>query len=412
MVRPAGLSRTAPATVAMGWSQSGSFPSNFTTRWDAAYASFPPQNEIVQFGGDPEQIGDPWWNDTWVYASGAWARGPAAPAGLTPRGGAAFAYDPAIGQLVLFGGAGQAWPPFDETWLFDGAGWTKGPDAPTELRGRLGAGMVYDPDIGAMVMVGGSGEAAFKDTWLFDGSEWTAGPAAPQGFAARDFFAISYDPIIHRVVVAGGDGGTDVWFFDGSAWTKGPALPSDVGPRERVRMDFDPQLEGDVLFGGIGPGSASPQMWMLRDGGWSRIMPESDSSPWPAARLDGAVCWNGAENALILFGGTGATKGSTGNIDTWRFVDAPPVASSLSLSPVNPRATQTVRASPGSVSGGYGSLSYEYVWFINGQQVPGATGSRLTLSAQAGDQVQAEVRLTDAQGLSGSWVRSAVATVS
>src|SRR5438045_3778188 len=99
---------------AIGWLQGPALPNAFAVRWDFSYAYFPPLNEVVLFGGSPKQQGDTWWNDTWIFKDGAWSAGPAAPAELTPRGGAAMAYDPAIGKIVLFGGAGSSWPPLAE----------------------------------------------------------------------------------------------------------------------------------------------------------------------------------------------------------------------------------------------------------------------------------------------------------
>lgn len=44
--------------------------------------------------------------------------------GPTPRGYSSLAYDPALGDLVLFGGTAPGDKVFAETWLWNGSGWT------------------------------------------------------------------------------------------------------------------------------------------------------------------------------------------------------------------------------------------------------------------------------------------------
>ena len=127
---------SAATYLPQAWVQQASLPGGFTSRWDTASAPFPPLGEVVLFGGAPALNGQGWYNDTWIWKgtgglAGTWTAGPAAPAGLTPRGGMAMAWDPAIGKVVMFGGAGPSdWPPRNETWLFDGTAWTLGAAPP------------------------------------------------------------------------------------------------------------------------------------------------------------------------------------------------------------------------------------------------------------------------------------------
>ena len=83
-----------------------------------------------------------------------------------------MAYDPALGQIVLFGGQGPDWPDYDDTWLFDGDRWTPGPAAPKALDGRTGARMEYLPEIGKLVLFGGSGVVPHNSR---EGSNTTTG---------------------------------------------------------------------------------------------------------------------------------------------------------------------------------------------------------------------------------------------
>ena len=310
-----------------GWSQVASLPGTFKVRWNFSDAYYPPSDQVVVFGGAPKAGGEGYYNDTWVYTDNAWVPGPAAPSGLTGRGGAAMAYDPAIGKIVLFGGqtapSGTSWLPSNQTWLYNGTSWTAGPAAPAGLAGRTGAEMVYDPDIGKVVLFGGSGAAVYTDVWLFDGTSWTQGVAPPAGVLPREFFGMSYDATLHDVVIAGGDGGTDVWYFTGSAWSAGPAMPVAMGPKERAAMDYDVQLKGDVMFGGLGPGITTDDAWVLRDGVWSKVG-QACCTSWPVARLSAGVLWHPVAHALMVFSGIddgGGDLGKTGYTDTWLFND-------------------------------------------------------------------------------------------
>lgn len=299
-----------------GWSRGPSLPSAFDPRWDTAVAYFPPADQVILFGGSPRTPGDTWRNDTWVLHGSGWSQ-VKAPAGLTPRGGAALAYDPAIGKLVLFGGTGPAWPPLNQTWLWNGSSWSPGPAAPAQMEGRVGAEMAYLPGIGKLVLFAGAGRLPYTDTWFFTGTSWVPGPGSPAAMPIRTFFGMTYDDTLKKIVVAGGSGGSDVWLFDGTSWTSGPSLPAPLAGRERVRLVYDTTLGGDVLFGGIGPDAAHADLWLLRAGNWQQ---QAQASPSPAARLDGALVWSTKQNAALLVGGfSDLGFGDQGYADSWWF---------------------------------------------------------------------------------------------
>src|SRR5437773_3133344 len=81
---------TAPRLpkLPLGFSQGPSLPRTFPVRWNFATAYFPPSVQVVLFGGAPMDLSTQWHNDTWLFAPGVgWTQGPAAPPGLTNRGG-------------------------------------------------------------------------------------------------------------------------------------------------------------------------------------------------------------------------------------------------------------------------------------------------------------------------------------
>jgi hypothetical protein len=366
------------------------------------------------FGGSPKAQGESWHNDTWVYQDGQWSAGPAAPGGLSPRGGSTMAYDPDIGKIVLFGGSDAVWPPhLTDTWLYDGSSWQPGPAAPAGLTAREGAQMVYDPDIHSLVLFGGSGTEPYAETWLFDGSAWTRGPATPSAMGPRIYFGMTYDPLVHRVVVAGGDGGSDVWMFDGASWAAGPALPVDFGPKERFRMDFDPQLGGDVAFSGLGPGVATKSLWILRNGTTWVKAPGSPLIRWAPARVDGGVVWYPPADALMVLSGiVDGNNGMDGYADTWFFRDVPPRPSSVTISPTVPTVRDAVTMTIGTTIGGYLKTWTHYRWFVNGTAVPGAVGKTLPGgTAKPGDLIQLQAHMVDSLNIVGPWVASNSVTV-
>jgi hypothetical protein len=395
-----------PQSHPIGFSQGASLPDSYDPVWDFAYAYFPRNSSVVMFGGSPRDLSNHWSNQTWIYRKGRWSKGPEAPAGLTPRGGAAMAFDPAIKKIVLFGGAGADWPPYNDTWLFDGTSWTPGPIAPAGLSGRTGAEMAYDPGSHRLIMFGGSGVAPFNETWLFNGKVWTQG-TTPADMASRQFFGMTYDESLQSVVVAGGSGYPDIWIYNGASWMRGPNLPSDMA-KERFGLAYDPQLGGDVYFSGLGPAQADTSMWLLQAGQWVRVK-DWLLAGWPEDRVDGGIVWNPREGALMLFAGIldDFTGGMTGLTDTWFFTDIAPQPAAVTLSPPDADMSTAIKLAVGTVQNGYGPVQATYRWLVNGQVLPGQESVKLSPGPyHPEDQITAQVRLTDSLNLVGPWVSS------
>lgn len=407
-----GSSVAAPGLPPIGWSAGPSLPGAFGSRWDYSIAYFPPTDQVVVFGGAPDLATGSWKNDTWIYsvATGAWTQGPGAPTGLKARGGAAMAYDPAIGKIVLFGGAGPDWPPYGDTWLFNGSSWTQGPTAPAAMGGRVGAEMVYADSLGKLVLFAGSGTKAYNDTWLFDGSAWKAGPVSPAGLKSRVRFAMSYDPTVGKIVVAGGDADVDVWYFDGTTWASAPALPTGFGPMERLGMAYNPQLGANMFFGGIGPDGAHGDGWLFRpsDGSWIMMSPGSFR---PGNLFDAGLVWVPTKDAMMLVGGVSQSNDGTPQSGTYFFRDVAPQQSSLTVTPSSPNKDQAVTMVGGGQVGGYGTTLSEMEWYLNGVLVPDATGATLVPIYEPGDQIKARIRMHDSLNVYGPWVESPVITV-
>lgn len=301
----------------VNWTAGHAVPSSWMKRWDPAVAYHPPSETVVLFGGSPAVPRGTWFDDTWLLRDDGWESGPAAPPGLTPRGGAAIAYHPASGDLVMFGGSSTAWPPYDQTWLYDGTGWRRGPDAPPGLFGRVGAQIALHPPTGDLVMFGGSGDAAYLDTWLYDGTGWRPGPAPASNMRPRAFGGMAWDAGRGEIILAGGSGGYDVWAYDGDGWAAAPPFPEELGPKERVDIEYHHGFERTVVFGGLGPGYNSDELWYLDADTWRRLDPP-DRAFRPDSRLDGHLVWIDHRDEMLLVGGVCCIgTGRSVYRDTW-----------------------------------------------------------------------------------------------
>src|ERR1017187_5634836 len=118
------------------------------------------------------------------------------------RVAASMAYDPAMGDMVLFGGDGNSGY-LGDTWTFNGKTWTQ-LSLPSSPSARGWAPMAYDPATGDMVLFGGyDGSFNLGDTWTFNGTTWTQlSPAISP--SARDYGPMAYDPATRNMVLFGG----------------------------------------------------------------------------------------------------------------------------------------------------------------------------------------------------------------
>ena len=185
----------------------------------------PKRKRMVLFGAHQAGVRER-LQDTWEFNGLASAR--FATTGPSPRSGAAMAFDPELGQVVLFGGLVT-----NDTWIWDGTAWSEVP-APTPPPGRFNAAMA-GPTAGSILRFGGwDGQSRTADTWRLRGGLWSAvktGDAPP----ARNHAAMTHDTKRDCFVLFGGHDGNsvfgDVWERCGSGDWKRVAK---TGPRDRV----------------------------------------------------------------------------------------------------------------------------------------------------------------------------------
>ena len=268
-------------TVADTWTYNGttwaeqSPATSPPARYEASMAFDPALGQLVLFGG--LDVNDQALNDTWTYNGITWIK--QTPTTSPPaRSQASMAYDPAIGQLVLFGGTGANSQGLADTWTYNGTTWTEQSPA-TVPSARTAASMAYDPATRQLVLFGGqpaSYQSAYGDTWTYNGSTWAqlspANSPSPRGGAS-----MAYDPANSELALVGGmtaNGHTvgDTWSYNGTTWVEQSPV---VGPGQPylAPMDYDPTSGHLVLFNGssFAESGAFAVMWayqVVGDGYW------------------------------------------------------------------------------------------------------------------------------------------------
>ncbi|MCY9656576.1 cadherin-like beta sandwich domain-containing protein [Paenibacillus chondroitinus] len=175
-----------------------------------------------------------------------------------PRQGASMVFDEMAENVVMFGGQDNN-KFFDETWIWDGKQktWQEQLNLASSPPKRKGAAMAYDPGTGKVLLFGGEGQSGvlLGDTWLWDGmnATWEQVTGLPDSPIARGGAQIAFDG--EQLVLFGGYSGSgssktlqdDTWLWNGTGWT-------EVDPAEKPPAAYGGQMAFDgqtaVLYGG------------------------------------------------------------------------------------------------------------------------------------------------------------------
>ena len=292
----------------------------------------PATGDMVLFGGDDGS----YLADTWTWNGTNWTK--LSPATSPPaRSGALDGLRPGH-RGTWFSSAADDGSYLADTWTWNGTTWTKLSPA-TSPTARAGASMVYDPATGNMVLFGGDGGGYLADTWTWNGTTWTKlSPATSP--TARVGASMAYDPTTGDLVLFGGDNGgplADTWTWNGITWTK---LSPATSPTARVggSMAYDPATGNMILFGGSSTptsGSSLADTWTWNGTTWTRLSPPTS----PPARSTASMAYDPAAGNLVLFGGD-----NDGYLaDTWTLVPAfaPSKPARPSADPGNAKVTVT-----------------------------------------------------------------------
>ena len=311
-------------TLAANWYQQ--LPANSPSgRFSQSMSYDAAQKNVVMFGGQVNNT--QFLNDTWTWNGNNWTNvTPSNPSNSpSPRSSAAIAYDPATGQVVLFGGYSidpntYSQISYGDTWVWNGSTWTQAGGGPSA---RYNATMVYDVATQSIVLFGGSGPGGvMSDTWIWNGSSWSQGASGP---GQRYGQGMAYDPVHQQVVMFGGyDGGIsagggggenggylyDTWLWNGSSWSE--VYPSTIPDgRYDQGMDYDAALGQVFMFGGYDGRSFLNDTYVWNGSNWN---PAGASGPPSARDVPNGLAYDAAQQQIVLFGGF--DEGSTDS-DTW-----------------------------------------------------------------------------------------------
>jgi hypothetical protein len=261
----------------------------------ASFAYDPALHEVVLFGGDN---GSSALGDTWVHVRRGWvglhpAHSP------SPRTGAAMVYDAATDQLLLFGGSallGTAGGFLGGTWVWTGQDWRK-LHPKTSPSARHNADLIYDAATQTVVMFGGYNGRYLGDTWTWDGVTWTQQHSAAEP-SPRDTGSFAFDAATGTGVLFGGfngsDASSDTWTWNGT-WTRlNPATSPPPNTAYAWLAGYDAVTQQVLVFGHNGG-----QTWTWNGVTWSQQFPDSS----PPARGMGSMTDDTATGHLLIFGG-------------------------------------------------------------------------------------------------------------
>ncbi|MCI4321585.1 MAG: PKD domain-containing protein [Thermoplasmata archaeon] len=322
----------------------------------------PIDGSVLLFGGY-DAAGAGWLGDTWTTTGAAWT--PLSPVTAPgARSSAAAAFDPALGGVVVFGGFlfGAASPYYNDTWLFKLGAWSHLSTAVTPPA-RSEAAMAYDPLLGELVLFGGVDSTSLRnDTWAYGSGGWTQlslGSSPPRLSGA----AMAYDAPTARLVLYGGTLGSSdslgTWTFNGN-WT---SLPGATTPGGLYLPAMAALPNGTaVLAGGSSSGASEAPVvaWEWAGSGWVTM----GAGPGPSSRVGPMMTYDSTDGYTLLFGGRNFTGGAGGPSlnDSWALDTLSaqlPAFSSTGVAPFTVTPTAIVVGGPLNFDG---SSSVTFQW--------------------------------------------------
>jgi hypothetical protein len=329
-------------------------------RLSPAIAQFGNGGQVVMFGGlnlGPTGIFNQFnvLGDTWLWNGTDWSQPTSFFLGTPPaRYGAAMAYDPFKGQVVMFGGVDANGKVFGDTWLFGiqriclfgncsiQGQWSQlsfaaGASPPA----RRDASLAFDPSSGIVLTNGFNGTSFLQDTWTFDTTNFTWNKqntlGAPTPARSKTPMAQCAGGGLNFALFFGGIGSAgvalgDVWTFfpeegAGNVWGGGTPSPAP-GSRFGHGMAYYPVSGKDVLYGG-NTGFIEGVGQLLDSDTWNGAC---DGTPWakaaplhnPGPRFLHGMTTGPSGLTLVMFGGSDLPPGGSfpngrDRNDTWTW---------------------------------------------------------------------------------------------
>ncbi|MCI4337344.1 MAG: PKD domain-containing protein, partial [Thermoplasmata archaeon] len=266
------------------------------------------------------------------------------------------AYDSADGYVLWYGGGMST--ASVSTWKFVGGSWTNltGGLATNPTPARFFTSMAYDPGLGETVLFGGwNGSEYLSDTWVFTGGDWSA--VSPSTPPARVGAGLAFDSSDGYLLLTGGGTASgslsDSWKFTSGGWTEllGTNPPTGIGGPEGLA----PAPGGGVVaWGGVGcstPGVGPCNFtYEYYSGSWHDLGAVDGPSPRNGMQLT----YDASDGAVLGWGGRTAAGPAN---DTWALGGPLHLRTVVSPSLVGEDDETEFLAYAG---GGYGGFSYSW----------------------------------------------------
>lgn len=286
-------------------------------RYGSPFAFHTADNALVLYGGAHSSG---YYTDTWEYTPstrvfngepvGTWTKRTTSTSPGDVFGGS-MAYEPALRQLVLYGGisvTNPILPNMRPTWFYANGTWTSTLTTTKPLTSSRQV-MAYDATRSVMVLYTAAGN---PKTFEYRSGDWVevSGANAP---GPRRGAVMTYDPARAKLVLFGGTDTNqtqikgDTWEFDGT-WQ---LVPTPVAPPGRRTAAFvsEPVNNRLVLIGGSLLDGSDPfsDEWELTPSGWANRTP----------RFSPPVAGTGSGAYSTADGGYFVVSGSVASFELW-----------------------------------------------------------------------------------------------
>jgi hypothetical protein len=308
------------------------------------------------------------------------------------------AFDPATGQLVLYGGAGGFFPGTlavdNDTWTFDGVSWSKHVTAvtPGEQDKLSGGKLAYDPASKQLVLFGeGDGDAS--GTWTWNGSQWTTqhpaqSPALSGSCMATDTAA--GELVLYGLHAVGSNTGPvltwQTWTWRGGNWVQlpTPAVSPQGADAQTCSMTYDGANHDLLLvtatwYAGEYSGASPGETWTFDGTAWT----QKETLTNTTGGVDfTSMTYDPAYGQVMTYGGFDVSNGNavltnpwSWNGSAWQQVTLSPAPSArvLGASTYDPATGQLV------LFGGVGSSTWlGDTWVLSPPGSSSVTPTRLS----------------------------------
>lgn len=259
----------------------------------------------------------------WAYrpTTNAWEQLGRGGPGPTPRQGHTMVWTPAERRAFVFGGTAGDRAFFDDLWAYDAPrdAWARiegeGP-SPTP---RAFHTATWDPARGQMLLFGGQGRDGryLDDLWSYTPTtnRWTLVEGSEPRPSGRIRHSAVWDDATGQMLVFGGylsEGryGGNLWGYRPATGTWAELSPDGAGPPSRARHSavWDPVRKQMLVFGGyVGGIDYLEDFWSYDPNSqlWTLV---SARGLLPRARADASAVWNTGAGEVLLFGGAGADR--------------------------------------------------------------------------------------------------------